>query len=398
MPSITIEMFPAKYGESFLVTCHDTSPVHILIDMGFAHTYDQYIKEKLVALNQQGQRINLLVFTHIDVDHIQGGISFLNDNGKSDNPKVIGVDNIWYNAYRHIAPGRLDIEIEKNKLDKLETYSIRGMGSDGTRESEPIGGRKGSVLGALILDGGYNWNKQHGNNAVCVDKESAVKEFGNVKIQLLSPNVEDLIELETVWKEELERLGLSKISSDPLFDDAFEVMVSDLFPELKARKPEPISNYEKDLKEYLSESVCLDDSSANLSSISFVLEFNQKKILFLADSVSSRILENLPKYKYTEPTQFDVIKVAHHGSSGNTDDKLLSYIDAPIFMISTNGSKFSHPDLSTIARIVCRETNFERTLVLNYKETCEKLNQLNWTQKYKFKVNEPVGKAVIVEI
>ncbi|MEL7635528.1 MULTISPECIES: hypothetical protein [Sporomusa] len=398
MPSITIEVFPAKYGESFLVTCHDIKPFHILIDMGFADTYEHYIKERLKSLHEQGQRINLLVFTHIDIDHIQGGLSFLKDNGKSDNPTVIGVDNIWYNAYRHIAPGRMAVKIDEYKLNKIDAYVTRGMKSGNNQDSEPIGGRKGSVLGALILDGGYNWNKQFEENAIFVKEEGTQHDFCNVKIQVLSPNIEDLRNLELDWKQELMELGLTQVSSDPLFDDAFEVMVSDLFPELRRRKPEAISGYEQDLSEYVDDEICLDDSSANLSSISLIIEFNEKKVLFLADAVCSRIYENLPKYGYLEPTQFSAIKVAHHGSSANTDEKFLNMIDAPLFIISTNGRKFGHPDLSTIAKIVCRKTSSERTLVVNYEEVAAKLNHLDWTTKYKFRVNKPEGTPIIIEI
>jgi hypothetical protein len=35
---------------------------------------------------------------------------------------------------------------------------------------------------------------------------------------------------------------------------------------------------------------------------------------------------------------FDVIKVSHHGSIHNTSVNLLSLIDAPVFLVSSNGS------------------------------------------------------------
>ena len=118
----------------------------------------------------------------------------------------------------------------------------------------------------------------------------------------------------------------------------------------------------------------------------------------MADSIHSRILENLPKYGYKENTLFNAIKVAHHGSSGNIDEKLLTLIDSPFYLIATNGKKYDHPDLETIARIVCRETSSERTLILNYKEIFEKLNQSDWRKDHKYNLNEPDGKTVVLNI
>ncbi|MFS0557715.1 hypothetical protein [Brevibacillus sp. 179-C9.3 HS] len=46
MESIKIEMFPASYGDSFLVSSGDgdTGRTNILIDSGFKSTYEEYIR------------------------------------------------------------------------------------------------------------------------------------------------------------------------------------------------------------------------------------------------------------------------------------------------------------------------------------------------------------------
>ncbi|WP_244077728.1 hypothetical protein, partial [Aeromonas caviae] len=56
----------------------------------------------------------------------------------------------------------------------------------------------------------------------------------------------------------------------------------------------------------------------------------------------------------TDPVIFDAIKVSHHGSLHNTNVELLSLIDAPIYLISSDGSRHGHPDFEVLAEIVDR--------------------------------------------
>lgn len=67
---------------------------HILIDGGYADTYYNYLKDILADLSAKGKRIQLLVITHIDADHIGGIQAFLRENGDADNPVIIGVDEV----------------------------------------------------------------------------------------------------------------------------------------------------------------------------------------------------------------------------------------------------------------------------------------------------------------
>jgi len=398
MKNIKIEVFPAKHGDSFLITCFDEMPIHILVDMGFADTYRKYIKDRLITISQNGGKLDLLVFTHIDVDHIQGGIAFLKENGGAEEAKIIQVGEIWYNAYRHISPGRMHSTLSKKQTDKLEAYAICGIREEEFLENQPIGGRKGSVLGALILKGNYNWNKQFANKAIYMNEDNLQRNFGNVIIELLSPNEEDLARLEKEWKRKLEMLGFDSITSDPLFDDAFEVMTSNKLPELVSKKSKPISAKEKDLQEYASEDVELENDAVNSSCISFILEFNNKRLLFLADAPSRRICENLKQYYNENLSFFDAIKISHHGSSSSTDNELLRLIDSNNFIISTNGNIFNHPDIETIAKIVCRKVINKRNLFFNYKKSAVIANNSEWKEKYQYEVNDPNGNIVEIEI
>lgn len=84
---------------------------------------------------EEGFQIKLLVITHTDQDYIGGAIAFLKENGDSNNPKIIPIDNIWYNGIfntciqfpeirEHIADA-MDISVSeqiqklKNQFQKL---------------------------------------------------------------------------------------------------------------------------------------------------------------------------------------------------------------------------------------------------------------------------------------
>ena len=66
---LSIKMYPARNGDSFLV---DAGGRFILIDAGFASTFQDFVKKDLSLLANDGRRLARAVCTHIDADHIGG--------------------------------------------------------------------------------------------------------------------------------------------------------------------------------------------------------------------------------------------------------------------------------------------------------------------------------------
>ena len=98
---IMIKVFPAGAGDCILVD-FIKEDYRILIDGGYAETYHKYLNKYLTELAAQGKRINLLIVMHIDSDHIGGIQAFFEENGSAEKPSVIGVDEVWYNAFFHV--------------------------------------------------------------------------------------------------------------------------------------------------------------------------------------------------------------------------------------------------------------------------------------------------------
>lgn len=111
-----------------------------------------------------------------------------------------------------------------------------------------------------------------------------------------------------------------------------------------------------------------DTSPTNGSSIAVIVRSGSKKALFLGDAWAIDIVEQMKGLQNgTDPVIFDAIKVSHHGSLHNTNVELLSLIDAPIYLISSDGSRHGHPDFEVLAEIVDRPASFERKIYFNYE-------------------------------
>ena len=98
-------MLPAASGDCIYLEFPD-SDFRMLIDGGYAKTYQKYLKKFLLKLAAEGKRLNLIVVTHIDDDHISGIRALLKENGDSRNPKIIEIDEIWFNSLNQCITSR----------------------------------------------------------------------------------------------------------------------------------------------------------------------------------------------------------------------------------------------------------------------------------------------------
>jgi hypothetical protein len=98
-----------------------------------------------------------------------------------------------------------------------------------------------------------------------------------------------------------------------------------------------------------------DSSEANGSSIAFVLEYADKRLLLGADAHVDVLTANLKRYGAMvgeKCPRIDLFKLAHHGSGANLSSELLATIACQRYLVSSNGENFNHPDDSAIARAI----------------------------------------------
>lgn len=402
-----IEMFPAESGDAFLIRVNNKN---ILIDMGYSNTYKVYIKNRLIELKNQNQCIDLLVITHIDEDHIQGVIEFLKENGNVYNPNIIEIKEIWHNSYRHLQFDKEKVsnisDLEKMQLKdiKLSNEKVR---KKETCESNSISALQGSTLAGYLYALGYaesRWNKSFNFKSVNLDNYNEIQ-LGNIKIHMLSPNTNKLKVLSKLWIDKLRKIDWDFcISDEEIFDDAYEMYLKKLKPFNQINEDNNISynnsleNFETKINETITSSG-RDLSKSNGASIAFILEYENKKILFLGDSHEDIIIDELNNYKESgKRLEFDAIKLSHHGSIKN-NFKLIENIKCNRYLISTDGTKHRHPNQEIIAKILkCNKD--KKTIYFNYPlEICSTINKHILKEKYNYSLVVGDGNSsLIIEV
>lgn len=384
--NVSIKIFPAKNGDCILVSYGNGTHKNILIDGGYVDTFKSYLRKALAEISNKGECINNFIVTHIDSDHILGAIALVKANNKE---KIISINSIWHNTFRHF----FDLDELGKSTDDMSIKLLKQVLARGYKKNEPqqpeleISAKQGSTLGAHILDGNYKWNTEYNHNAVCIENGQHINIDLESSIFLLSPNNSKLNALKSYWSEKLLEYGINYSKGSPqIYDDAFEMLMSwDKRNIVAKEKPKAAENVTIDT--LLQESEHLDKTPTNGSSIAFILNIEKIKMLFLADAHPDLILESLNGYQPDGIIFFDIIKIAHHGSSANTSTALLQKIDARKFIVSTNGDKDGHPDKTTLARIVGRKSNFHRQLIFNYKTVNSQFfDKKEWREKYDYSI------------
>jgi Metallo-beta-lactamase superfamily len=354
---LKIKMYPARNGDSFLV---DAGGTFILIDAGFSSTFHDFVKTDLASLTSDGHRLALAVCTHIDADHIGGLLEFFSSNGPQPR-HIVAVDRVWHNSLRSMpfSPGR-----EEGVEGKLVLEALRRRGLGGTAEPGPIGARQGSSLAKMLRQNGYRWNEGDGTTCISQDQQPlALSEA--VSVEVVGPTRARLEALRNVWLKEVAKLGYKggEAATD-LLDDAYEMWCANA-PEAP---PPQIRVVSASGNMRLADIYTPDQSPANGSSIAVIIKSAGVRALFLGDAWAEDTVASLRSGKpATGSILFDAIKISHHGSCHNTSPELLATVDAPCFLISTDGRRHGHPDFEVLAEIVDRPAPFERRLIFNYE-------------------------------
>jgi len=360
---IKITMLPAKAGDCILIEFLKEN-YHILIDGGYADTYYNYLKDILADLSAKGKRIQLLVITHIDADHIRGIQAFLRENGDADNPVIIGVDEVWYNAFSQI-------ETEPKQQGSVSGYlrmALQGKALQGNINSKSgshdISVTQGNTVAELLLGHGYHWNERFMGRAVCTENVETVMLSDKIRCNLLNPGKEELNQLVNYWISDMKRnIRNFKIYDDVLYNAAFEGSLVNISTEEHEREIKNISSSGIQSSDYRKINIVewetrIDHSITNRSSISFLLQYDDITLLFPGDCPIQLFQEKLPKY-------IDVVKLPHHGSWANISREFIKNTSVSYYLLSTDGEKYGHPSPSVI-RSIMDEAPIPAKIIKNY--------------------------------
>jgi beta-lactamase superfamily II metal-dependent hydrolase len=319
----SVEMLQASEGDCLLLHYGAAAkPRHSLIDAGRKATWPA-LKAKLEAIVARGEELELLVVTHIDRDHIEGVLELVAD------PIVKRFRDIWFNGFHHL------------KYAPLESF----------------GGVQGEKLTASLVAQKLPWNRhrQWSSGPVALatpDAPLTVTLDSGLRLTVLSPNREQLLALRDEWQEACLDAGIVAGAA-----------------ERERREREGIERFGIVNVDALADAVFKEDGARpNGSSIALIAEYDGTRILLGADAHPTQLVTALGALG--GPQALDAFKLPHHGSRANLSKALLEQVKCPIYLVSTSGSYFKHPDREAIARVV-KYGGKGASLVFNYESRAD---------------------------
>jgi beta-lactamase superfamily II metal-dependent hydrolase len=342
--ALRVELLPASFGDCVLVSApNGGSTYRLLVDTGPDRASLRALRERLeqIPLAAGTRRIDLLIVTHIDHDHIGNVDALLNDSDLR-----LQFDDIWFNGH-----------------EQLREFAQRG-----TVEADAVS--------ATIARRSLPLNRAFGGGPVVVPSESATSWHavaaakGKPTLTLLSPGATQLGALVPEWDDALRRLAAGEPDSDAELGDRHD--------------RGPTTRPRIDLTALAAEPFEGDSSAPNASSIAVLVEYRGASILLAADAfpeVYGAPLAALLASRGRGRTAIDAVKLAHHGSRRNTE-ATLALTRAKHYLVSSNNARYGHPDDQTLARLIVNARpsaaptfwfNYGTALNLRWAEQAERL-------------------------
>ncbi|ENS4969090.1 MBL fold metallo-hydrolase [Vibrio fluvialis] len=345
---LKVTMHKADNGDCISI---ETQSEFVLIDGGTAQSFSNW-ESDIVGKD----KIDSVIVTHIDNDHVNGIIKLLQSDSCPE------IDHFYFNGAEQLF-GQLN---DTDEQDRMSDTKFRAISEELSTagNSEQIGYSEGTSLSYLLSDKNITLNPSVEGKALYRERCNSFN-IGDLRFSVISPSMSVLQELKNRWEDKLsERRIRPKVISKAYYD-AFEQYTKAL--QEAVSKPIPISSTEKTSIESLANVRFEDDDSeTNKSSLSFLIESNSKRLLYLSDCDAGAVISWL-NHLGLEQIEVDAVKVSHHGSKNNTSLELLNRIVCPNYLISTNGNSHGHPDLEALARIAVVNKDSGAEIFMNYK-------------------------------
>jgi hypothetical protein len=377
----TLEAVPARYGDCLLVHYgSDEAPRVMLVDGGPSKVWDKFLEPRLRALQAArgaGFRIDLMMVSHIDDDHVLGLVDFTTawrEKKGEGAPWPYPVREAWFNSFERISNGK--------DIGSVTASVTASTGAGGWDEIDPD---RPEIANA---------NKDEARAALKV-----LASVGNGKE--LRDDLDALgVPTNTGFEGHLVRPGQGPQVPFKLGKDLTLHVVAPLAAQLDALQ----KMFAKDLKPEAALAAYTDGSVPNLSSIAAVARFKGKTMLLTGDARGDYLIEGLKAEGLLDAAgklHVDILKMPHHGSDRNVDPSFFSTITADHYVASADGT-FGNPDRPTLEMLIDRRGKAARfTIHLTYPlADIDARRQAEWTKdrqgeidKKKSKVRRPWNSA-----
>lgn len=316
--AIRVDVLPARLGDCLIVECPRVGrpPWRMVIDGGPPDTWP-ILRSRLDALHGDDRRVDLVVITHVDSDHIGGVIPLLHQGVPG---LVIG--DVWFNGPPHLPDPstRRTRSIRQGEQVTTLLMSHPSLQATGVRAAPPV-----------------PWNDMVGGAPVATADGGDIVTVGipgGPRLTVLSPTMKRLAFLSKKWRTALDE-ALRRESIQPI-------------------APVPPPPIPSNLETLAQTPTVADGSAANGSSIALLVEFGGATALLTGDAFANVLgaaLVGLARSRNQETVPVDLFKLPHHGSRANITAELLGRAPARHYVVSSNGDTFGHPDDVALARV-----------------------------------------------
>jgi hypothetical protein len=314
MNPLALEVLRAEHGDCLLLT-HGQEIV--LIDGGPSGVYDETLAPRLRELaDERGQPpfIRLVMVSHIDDDHIVGLKEMFAEAREREEsrlgPREWQAGELWFNAF-----GALTGAGPKAGQADAHGAALHALAAEAPgRESQAVAAGVASGIDlhddALFLN--VELNKSAGGGLVqSGGAKSTIEIVPGMTFTVIAPAPERVEKLRKEWE--------------------------------KWEREHPRAEVE--------EAANVDRGIFNLSSIVVLARSGERTLLLTGDARSDHVLDGLKTLGLAaddgDPLTVDVLKLPHHGSIRNVDEKFFDRVHARHYVISANG-RDGNPEDATL--------------------------------------------------
>jgi beta-lactamase superfamily II metal-dependent hydrolase len=377
----SLEVRRARNGDCLLLHFGSNDDAGlIMIDGGPKGVYQEYLKPRLKEIKaarglstDDALRVDLLMVSHVDNDHIQGILDLtkeLIEELDDRKPQLLRVLSFWHNSFDDIIGEKPD-ELTEAFRSQFGTAAASGefpveagLGIDGLGIADEVVADNLKVLASI--EQGYRLrtdaekldfprNPEFGGKLIIATKDAKSIDMGRgLKMTVvgpMKPEVEALRQKHDEWLRTLKKKGSAQ---------------------------ETLAAY-------------VDKSVPNLSSLVVLAEVADKRILLTGDARGDKIIEGLQVAGLMGQDgggslHVEVLKVPHHGSSNNLEPGFFERITADHYVFSGNG-EYGNPEREALEMLFCARRGADFTVHLTYPaEEIDKERRNDWE-----KVNKQKG-------
>ena len=350
----SLDVLRARKGDCLLLHYGSRrSPRLMIIDGGPSTVYGKHLQPRLQQIRKarcldenDSLRVDVLMVSHIDDDHIKGILDLtrqLKEQKVEQQPRLVKVGSLWHNTFDDLldttpeellgpagfgaaaVAGSIDLPEAGDQEEIFDTAKVLASVAQGRTLRDDAG-----VLGWKV-------NKEFGGKLIAATDESeAVPLAAGLRITVVGPMLAELKKLQKEHDKWLQK------------------------QEEKRRSTAELSAL---LAAYA------DRSAPNLSSLVFLLEADGKRLLLTGDARGDKILKGLKAAGLLTGTagslHVDILKVPHHGSQNNVEKKFFEKVTADHYVFSGDG-EHGNPERETLEMLLDARGDAPFTLHFTY--------------------------------